>query len=198
MKTHRLIWTLGWITMSSLAALQGCGDDEEDNGDGGGAKGGGAGEAGDGGTAGTTGGSGGSGARGGSGGSSGATGGSGGATGGTGAVSGAGGAPGGAGGEGGNGEGGAGNTDPQRMSACAQYCASYFTHGCDAFDTDTYNTVMACQSTCQDSDWGIGQPGVVGDTIFCRLSHADLATGSAADVEMHCGHASENPTGVCL
>lgn len=193
MTTQRLIWTLGWITMSSLAALQGCGDDEDDGGGGGGKGGtsGAAGEAGDGGTSGAAG----SGARGGTGGS-GATGGTGGATGGTGAVSGAGGAPGGAGGEGGQGEGG-GGTDEQRASVCMTYCASYFSHGCDSFDdTNTYDDAADCQSTCEDSSWDIGVPAVAGPTIWCRAGHADLAVG--ADQELHCGHASEEPTGVCI
>ena len=177
--------------MSSLAALQGCGDDEE--GDGGGGKGGtsgAAGEAGDGGTSGTAGGGTGGSAGGGRGGTGGQTGGTGGS------VSGAGGAPGGAGGEGG-GDGGSGSGDPQRVAACNMYCTSYFSHGCDAFDdTNTYDDAPDCQSTCEGSAWDIGQPGVVGNTIFCRMSHADLAV--APDVELHCGHASEDPTGVCL
>jgi hypothetical protein len=181
--------------MSSLAALQGCGDDEEDNTSGGkGGTSGAAGEAGDGGTSGTP-----TGGRGGSAGSGGTTGGTGGSgpTGGTaGTMGGAGGEPGGgAGGEGGNGEGGGGTVDQARIDACGQYCTSYFSHMCETFDTNSYDDAADCQGTCEGSSWGIGAPGVAGTTIWCRISHADMASG--ADQELHCGHASENSTGVC-
>lgn len=192
MKTNSLFWALTWAAAGSLAVMQGCGGDDDDGGDGGDDD-----KGGSSGSGGTTGGSSGSGGKGGTSGSSGSAGKGG--TGGTAPTGGAGGAPGGQGGEGGNvsgGEGGGGTADPERIAQCGVYCTSYFTNGCNTFATDTYDDQPTCQSTCQDASWPIGAPGIAGDTIFCRQAHAAMATG--ADQELHCGHASENPTAVCV
>jgi hypothetical protein len=98
---------------------------------------------------------------------------------------------------GGGGEAGGGTVDAAKVTACGQYCASYFLNMCETFDTDSYDNLAGCQNACEDSSWEIGQPGVAGNTVMCRLSHADLAV-AGADREMHCGHASEDSTGVCV
>jgi hypothetical protein len=183
--------------MSSLAALQGCGDDEEDTGGGGkGGTSGAAGEAGDGGTAGST-----TGGRGGSAGS-GATGGTGGATGGsgpTGGTSGAAGAPGGAGGAGGEG----GGPPEDRMSVCSEYCQLYQDKDCELSDANTYegaNPEQTCRDTCNAADWELGERGAAsGNTVHCRLTHAGLAAApSPGPDQLHCDHASAEPSEVCV
>lgn len=179
--------------MSSLAALQGCGDDEEDTGGKGGSSGN-AGEAGDGGTSGSAGSSGSSG-RGGSSGSGG-QGGTAGASGGTGgSVSGAGGAPGGAGGAGG--EGGATQT---RAEVCTDYCQAWVDKDCDRSAANTYTDEPDCRDVCNAADWELGEPGdATGNSVHCRLWHTGLAAAPNPDPdETHCGHASENSTGQCV
>ena len=197
MKPQRLIWTLGWITMSSLAALQGCGDDEDDTASGGkGGKGGtsgAAGDAGDGGTAGNTGGTGGN--TGGTGGNTGGTAGNTGGTAGT-PTGGAGGVP--SGGQGGQGgEGGAGE---DRLTVCTAYCQGWVDKDCELSAANTYTDEPDCRDTCMNADWEIGEPGVgMGNTINCRLQHTMLAADpSPGPDETHCGHASENSTGNCV
>lgn len=186
MKANRLIWALGWVTMGSLAALQGCGGDDDDGGDDGSSKGGEAGED----TGGTSSGGSATGGRGGSTGGS-TTGGS--STGGS-ATGGAGGAPGGMGGDEGGGEGGGGSGDAERVFACTSYCDAYFLNMCQTFDSNTYDDRDACQSTCEGSSWEIGVAGP-GDTINCRLGNALLAVG--AEQETRCEYASEDSS-VCM
>jgi len=189
MKTNRLIWALGWVTMGSLAALQGCGGDDDDGGTGGkGNTGGGKATGGSGGKA--TGGSSGSGGK--------ATGGSAGkgTTGGTSGTSGAGGEP---GGSGAGGEGGAG-ADPLRLPACTVYCQGYVDAACQTSDADTYGDEPTCRDVCMAADWPIGTPGATsGDTIACRTTHTGLAFAATVKRdETHCGHASENPPSTCV
>jgi hypothetical protein len=188
MKTNSLFWAMSWVAVGSFAIMQGCGGDDDDGGGDGGDGGGKGGSSGSATGGSSTGGS----STGGKGGSS--TGGRGGSSGSS--TGGAAGAPGGAGGEDSGGEGGGGTADPLRVAACSTYCSTYFVNMCETFDTDTYNDQPTCQSTCEDASWEIGTPGVAGDTVNCRLSHAGMAM--AADQELHCGHASEEPTGVCV
>lgn len=186
MKTNKLIWTLGWITMGSLAALQGCGGDDDDGGDGSSSGG----EAGDGTGGNVTGGRGGS-----TGGSP--TGGRGGSTGGT-TQGGAGGAPGGMGGEPGVGGEGGGTTET-RAAVCTEYCTLYEMKNCDEAAANTYGSQQDCIDTCGAADWEIGdRMDGSGNTVHCRLTHAGLADGDNAPDELHCGHASAEPTGVCV
>ncbi len=186
MKTNRLFWTLGWVTMGSLAALQGCGGDDDE----GAATGGSAGED-SGGTAGTgTGGTAGK-ATGGTAGK--ATGGTAGTT--TGGTAGtAGTAPeGGMGGDGVGGEGGGGSVD--RLALCTEYCQAYSDKACFDAALDTYDDEPTCRDTCVSSDWEIGADGAAsGDSINCRLTHTGLASAPSPGPDMlHCGHASETP-----
>jgi hypothetical protein len=189
MKTNRLIWALGWATMGSLAALQGCGGDDDDAGTGG--KGGTSGSAGKGGTSGSAGkgGTSGSAGKGGTSGSAGK-----GGTSGTSGTSGAGGAPGGEGGEGGAG------SDMLRLAACTAYCQAYNDAQCFDADADTYGDEAGCRDVCVAADWPIGTPGAMsGDTIACRTTHSGLAFASVTKPdETHCGHASENPPAACV
>jgi hypothetical protein len=177
--------------MGSLAALQGCGGDDDDNG-GDGSKGG---EAGDGSGGTATGGRGGSStggtSTGGRGGSS--TGGS--STGGS-STGGAGGAPGGMGGEDtGGGAGGASGGD--REAACTEYCELYYEVGCEMFDANYYVNVAGCQGNCNVAIWELGEPGdMAGNSVHCRLTHAGLA--SEGMTQVHCGHAAANSTGQCV
>jgi hypothetical protein len=190
MKTNRLVWALGWVTMGSLAALQGCGGDDDDGGTGGTSSGGSAGKGGSSGSAGK-GGASGSAGKGGASGSAGKGGTSGSTTGGT---SGAGGEPGGAGGEGGAG------VDPLRYPACQGYCQVYQDAGCFDAAADTYDNEPNCRDTCMEADWPIGTVGAMsGDSIACRTTHSGLALASATmPNETHCGHASENPPSACV
>ena len=182
MKTNSLFWAMSWVAVGSFAIMQGCGGDDDDGGDGSstGGKGGSSGSG--------TGGS----ATGGKGGTN--TGGS--ATGGS-ATGGAGGAPGGAGGESSGGEGGGGQT---RGEVCVDYCEAYFTNGCNSSTTNpanSYTDQTTCEFVCANSAWELGSPGEVGNTVWCRLDHANNAAAAAMRT-LHCGHASENSTGVCL
>lgn len=195
MKTTGLYWTFGWITMVSLAAMQGCGDDDGD--DGGGATGGSGGEAGE-----DTGGSSGSSGRGGSS-SGGTSSGGGGGRGGTSSGGTAGSMPGGMGGEGGEavgGEGGGGDGSGDREAACADYCQTYFDTGCEAFDGNYYGNESQCATICSTSNWTLGEEGdAAGNSVHCRLTHAGFAAdATGAQIETHCGHASANSTGQCV
>jgi hypothetical protein len=184
MKTNRLIWALGWATMGSLAALQGCGGDDDDGGTGG--KAGSSGSAGKGGSSGKggTAGQGGSSGKGGSSGQGGS-----GQGGSSGATSGAGGAPGGAGGEGGGASG-------DRVEACADYCEAYFAT-CESYTTNRYDDEADCNVVCADAPWELGDPGDgAGDTVHCRLTHAGYAADM--DPELHCDHSSYEPSAVCI
>jgi hypothetical protein len=171
--------------MGSLAALQGCGGDDDDGGDGGSETGGEAGESSGGSTGGNQ-----------TGGRGGSTGGS--TTGGTNTggstTGGAGGAPGGMGGDDSVGGEGGGSGDVEREFACTSYCDAYFLNMCDTFDSNTYSNRNDCQSTCEDSSWEIGVAGP-GDTINCRLGNALLAVG--AEQETRCEYASEESS-VCM
>jgi hypothetical protein len=181
--------------MGSLAALQGCGGDDDDGG-GDGSTGG---EAGDGSGGTSTGGRAGSStggtSTGGRAGSS--TGGS--STGGS-STGGAGGAPGGMGGEDtGGGAGGASGGD--REAACTDYCNVYYQAGCDAFDGGYYGTEENCVTTCTGAIWETGEPGAgSGNSVHCRLTHAGYAddAASAEETQTHCGHARATPMGVCV
>jgi hypothetical protein len=193
MKTNSLFWAMSWVAVGSFAIMQGCGgdDDDEGGGDGNGGKGGSSGSS-TGGSA--TGGS----ATGGRGGST--TGGSstGGST--TGGSSGAAGAPGGAGGDdtGGGGEGGSGGQT--RGELCVEYCSVYFANACNTSvnPANTYADQPTCEFVCANTlTWEIGEEGVPGNTIWCRLDHANNAEETAMRAA-HCGHASENPTAVCV
>jgi hypothetical protein len=184
--------------MGSLAALQGCGGDDDDGGDGsstGGEAGDGSGGTATGGRAGSSTGGTSTGGRAGS-----STGGT--ATGGRAGSStgGAGGAPGGMGGEDtGGGAGGASGGD--REAACTDYCDVYYQAGCDAFDGGYYGTEENCVTTCTGAIWDTGEPGAgSGNSVHCRLTHAGYANdaASAEETETHCGHARATPMGVCV
>lgn len=196
MKTNSLFWALTWAAVGSLAVMQGCGgDDDDDGGDGGDDKGGSSG------SGGTTGGSSGSGGKGGTSGSSGSAGKGG--TAGTTSTGGSGGAPGGEGGGGGvpGGGGEAGGGPQTRGEVCVDYCTAYFTNGCGSTTTNPANSYAdqpTCEFVCANTlAWDVGSTGEVGNTIWCRLDHANNAA-AAANRTLHCGHASENSTGVCV
>ena len=193
MKTNRLIWTLGWITMGSLAALQGCGGDDDDGGDSSGGKGGEAGEE----TGGTSSGGTSTGGRGGT--TTGGTTSGGTSSGGT-STGGMGGAEGGVGGE--DTGGGAGGSGPgDRQAACDEYCQVYYEAGCEAFDGGYYGTEMGCANLCAMTIWELGEDGdAAGNSVHCRLTHANNALNAATAelTETHCGHARAEPTGVCV
>jgi hypothetical protein len=187
MKTSRLIWTLGWITMGSLASLQGCGGDDDDGGDDGSSKGGEAGESSGGSSTGGRGGTS-------TGGSS--TGGS--STGGS-STGGAGGAPGGMGGEPSVGGEGGGGTTEDRATLCSSYCQAYYDKGCFAAAMDTYGDEQTCRDTCNSADWPDGTPGEAsGNTLACRITHVGLASATMRPDMLHCGHASEDPPNTCV
>jgi hypothetical protein len=185
----RLFWALGWATMGSLAALQGCGGDDDDGGDGGG--GGSAGKATGGSSGKATGGTAGKGTGGSAGKATGGTAGK--ATGGAAgtATGGSGGEMGGAGGEG-------GSVSEDRAAVCEEYCDAYYEIGCNTATTaNTYTDEPNCRNVCNAADWPLGERGdAAGDTLHCRVSHVGLA--SMGNTAVHCGHASENSTGVCV
>jgi hypothetical protein len=158
--------------MVSLAALSGCGSDDEEQtgtGDSGGSSGG------------STGGSAGS-ATGGS-----ATGGS--ATGGSATGGSAGSAPqGGTGGSGGDGD---------RVETCRVYCVVYYDKDCGFSSANTYTNQADCRDVCVSSDWELGSPNdETGDSIQCRLTYAVAAQTTLSEDpepdEANCGNASES------
>lgn len=173
----RTFWVSGLGAILSLGVVQGCGDDDDDDGKGGrGGTGGAAGTAGTGGKAGT----------GGTGGSSGNAG------------------TGGAAGDSG--------TDAGRALTCDVYC-DLITANCmnsDASDGGMfaqYDNRGDCMSTCNTAagdaggdagrSWRLGSYGVDGNTLGCRIYHADNAQ-SGQQPGVHCQHAGEFPTAICL
>jgi hypothetical protein len=171
----RTFWVSGLGAILSLGLVQGCGDDEDDDGKGG-----------RGGTGGGTSGSGGKAGSAGTGGSSGSA------------------------GTGGN--AGTGGGDAGRALTCDVYC-DLITANCmnsDAGDAAgnfaQYDNRGDCVSTCNTAagdagdagrSWRLGTYGGPGNTLGCRIYHADNAQ-SGEDPGFHCQHAGEFPTAICL
>lgn len=92
-------------------------------------------------------------------------------------------------------------TGLDREQACAAYCGTY-EEACRGrsllristgeMETPyTYDNAEQCAQTCRDSDWVIGNIGVLG-SIMCRCHHATLAIDEGPNP--HCFHAAEVPS----
>ena len=174
----RTFWVSGLGAILSLGLVQGCGDDEDD-------------------------GTGGRGGRGGSGGGAGTAG-----TGGKGGAGGQGGKAGAGGSAGAAGDSGADSGDGGRALTCDTYC-DLITANCRSSDAGDggnfaqYDNRGECMSTCNAATsgaapaWRLGSYGVAGNTLGCRIYHADNAQ-SGAIPSVHCQHAGEIPTAICL
>ena len=134
------------------------------------------------------------------GGSGGAVGGAGGEMGGAGGdVGGAGGEVGGAGGD----VGGAGGEMMPDMEVpdasieevlCARYCD--VTESACAGSNQLYETREGCMNTCMGFSFDGEEGDVSGDTVQCRIYHAEVA--EQVDPFFHCNHAGADGGGVCV
>lgn len=74
---------------------------------------------------------------------------------------------------------------------CKSYCTT-ITGNCTAANAQ-YATIQQCQSTCAGLELG-AETDRDGDTLGCRVYHADAA---ASDPDMHCSHAGPGGNGQC-
>ena len=88
--------------------------------------------------------------------------------------------------------GSAGNGCEVGPPTCADYCASY-TASCGGMD---YADAAACEAYCgAGASLPVGAAGdTSGNTIGCRLYHADMA---ATDATTHCPHAGKSGANTC-
>lgn len=88
-----------------------------------------------------------------------------------------------------------GDTEGGLPQSCDAYCEAYLAT-CTAIEgQDVYADTAACLATC--ASWPAGAPGDVdGNSLACRIYHVELA--ASVDPEIHCPHADDDGTGICV
>jgi hypothetical protein len=93
---------------------------------------------------------------------------------------------------GGGGDGG--NTDAAAAPTCTDYCTTIAAN-CTAANL-MYASTAECMATCTKFTPGtVGQTS--GNTLGCRLYHANNAAGSTANANTHCRHGGPGGDGLC-
>jgi hypothetical protein len=84
------------------------------------------------------------------------------------------------------------------MGVCGSVCEAY----CDqamsncSGDNALYASRDECMTACDGFDQSGNWSDITGDTAQCRTYHASFPAAAAPDV--HCGHAGEEPTDLCV
>lgn len=80
---------------------------------------------------------------------------------------------------------------------CEQYCTA-FNDACSVV-ADDYTSIRTCVDFCRDgASWERGRDGdVSGNTVGCRIYHAETAATPGEDREFHCGHAGITGDTIC-
>jgi len=78
------------------------------------------------------------------------------------------------------------------VPTCANYCTTVLAN-CPL----TYADNASCLAVCANLTLGTDDTVTAGNTVGCRIYHADAAAGSAANAATHCPHASLSGGTVC-
>lgn len=88
---------------------------------------------------------------------------------------------------------------PSGVGTCGSSCSGYCTlmlSRCPQEFADEEACLNACEGLSGTEPGALYAIGVPGDSVLCRIFHATLATGDAADEE--CGYAGIESQGFCL
>jgi hypothetical protein len=95
------------------------------------------------------------------------------------------------------------NDNPPAAADCTSYCNNMAATCTAASDVQYTALTGTCLDYCQTKNaWPAGTPGTTGNTLACRIDHANNAAaaktaGNAAQVTAHCGHAGPSGGNVC-